>query len=342
MQATSYEESFVTKSYETGHPLGDETAVKERVTTVQVSELTDQLVVETLETRVGRGQDRSYSLAVTVENWDVLDAVREAVTRRKDTDTGGSERIQFTVEDGHARSENVGAEKAVKSVESVTITVAASGLHFNAATELGLLQCGFLDFYTEEIDHEPQNTDNLDSLVGFVDRACDDLASDGETQTEVRKRADVLGQIRHLCREFPRAARRFQSERHGDKSPIEIETEYDVQYLFDGLLRLRFRDVRAEEWCPSYAGKSPRVDFFLEESGIFLELKLAYDGHGTEEIREELAIDKDHYRSHDGCDRLVCYVYDPENRIENPHGFEKDVAQGEATALPTTVVVSPR
>ena len=43
--------------------------------------------------------------------------------------------------------------------------------------------------------------------------------------------------------------------------------------LLHALLLLYFDDIRAEEWTPSYAGKSARMDFLLKNEGVVIEVK---------------------------------------------------------------------
>ena len=59
----------------------------------------------------------------------------------------------------------------------------------------------------------------------------------------------------------------------------------------------------------------------------------------SKEAKEQLAIDKDHYRCKDNIKHLICFVYDPEGRIQNPRGFEKDLAQ--EGPLKTDIYVRP-
>lgn len=33
------------------------------------------------------------------------------------------------------------------------------------------------------------------------------------------------------------------------------------------------------------------------------------------------------YKTHPDCKKLICFVYDPENRIKNPRGFENDLSK---------------
>jgi hypothetical protein len=55
---------------------------------------------------------------------------------------------------------------------------------------------------------------------------------------------------------------------------------------------------------------------------------------------EELNIDKAHYRQHPDCQTLVCFVYDPDGRVDNAAALETDLA-GVDAGLTTTIVVAP-
>jgi len=46
---------------------------------------------------------------------------------------------------------------------------------------------------------------------------------------------------------------------------LEIRDEYDVQNLLHAILKLHFEDIRPEEWAPSYAASSKRMDFLLAQ-----------------------------------------------------------------------------
>ena len=91
------------------------------------------------------------------------------------------------------------------------------------------------------------------------------------------------------------------------------------------LLKLYFDDIRPEEWIPSYAGRSSRVDFLLKNEKLVIEVKKTREGLGDKEVGEQLIIDIDKYKAHPDCERLVCFVYDPEERIHNPIGIMNDL-----------------
>lgn len=115
--------------------------------------------------------------------------------------------------------------------------------------------------------------------------------------------------------------------RHDDRTTIDINDEYDVQDIMHALLRLYFDDIRPEEWTPSYAGSSSRMDFLLKREKTVIEIKKTRGGLGKKELGEQLAIDIMKYRAHPDCKTLICFVYDPEDRIINPKSLETDLGK---------------
>jgi hypothetical protein len=116
-------------------------------------------------------------------------------------------------------------------------------------------------------------------------------------------------------------------KRKRERTPFSVKDEYDVQYLLYALLKTCFDDVRDEEYCPSYAGTSARIDFFLKEEQIAIEAKMASQRHRKKKIAEELILDKEYYRKKERCRILYCLVYDPHEIITNPRGFESDLSE---------------
>ncbi len=115
-------------------------------------------------------------------------------------------------------------------------------------------------------------------------------------------------------------------DRYDQRGSLEIKDEYDVQDLLRALLKTRFDDVRMEEWCPSYAGASPRMDTLLKNEKISIETKMTRQGLGQKQVREQIIIDKSYYKGHPDCKKLYCLVYDPAEKIKNITGFEKDLS----------------
>ena len=114
-------------------------------------------------------------------------------------------------------------------------------------------------------------------------------------------------------------------DRYNDRETLDVTDEYDVQDLLHAILCIYCDDIRAEEWTPSYAGTSSQQDFLLKKEKIVIETKKTRKGLGNRELADELIIDKERYKSHPNCKKLICFVYDPEHRIKNPRGFEEDL-----------------
>ena len=130
--------------------------------------------------------------------------------------------------------------------------------------------------------------------------------------------------LEHLLLRFHTVVRQLQI-RQRNREPFIVRDEYDVQDILYGLLRIYFEDVRDEEYCPSYAGTSPRIDFFLKREQIAIEAKMTSKSHRKKKIREELILDKEYYSKKKGCRLLYCLVYDPDEIITNARGFEDDL-----------------
>ncbi len=90
----------------------------------------------------------------------------------------------------------------------------------------------------------------------------------GAGETTVHGVEEVL----RVCEKFHDVARQLR-QRHEERNTLEVEDEYDAQDLLHALLRLFFNDIRAEEWTPSYAGGSSRMDFLLKRERIVVEVK---------------------------------------------------------------------
>lgn len=115
--------------------------------------------------------------------------------------------------------------------------------------------------------------------------------------------------------------------RHNSKPTLDVKDEYDVQDLLHCLLKLHFDDIRKEEWTPSYAGGSSRMDFLLKNEQIIIEVKMTRVGLTDREFGKQLIEDKTKYKAHPDCKNIICFIYDPEGRITNQKGIENDLNQ---------------
>ena len=143
-------------------------------------------------------------------------------------------------------------------------------------------------------------------------------------QRTVEKPKSVEELLSVVTRGLPRAMYPLVHRRKG-ATPLSFNTEYDVQDLLHALLRPWIEDIRAEEFTPSYAGSSTRMDFLLPEYGIVIETKIVRDKNHAKQIGKELIIDMDHYGAHPECRSLWCVVFDPSTLVQNPAGLKRDV-----------------
>ena len=152
--------------------------------------------------------------------------------------------------------------------------------------------------------------------------------------------ASSLDTVRALCRRFHLFAMQL-GLRHGGRTPLSIQDEYDVQDLFHAILLLHFDDVRPEEVTPSYAGNSSRVDFYLPDARLIVEVKMTRRSLQQRQVADQLIEDAARYAAMKHVDALVCLIYDPGNYCRNPTALERDVAES-GRKLSVHAVVCPR
>lgn len=173
-------------------------------------------------------------------------------------------------------------------------------------------------------------------LSSMIDEICDyELESERAGQ-----RPDSLSLIEQICLRFHAVARQLRA-RHAGRTTLEIEDEYDAQDLLHALLRLHFDDVRPEEWTPSYAGGSSRIDFLLKLEKIVIEVKKTRSSMSTPDLGAQVLVDIARYERHPDCGLLVCFIYDPEGRIGNAIGLERDL-ESHSGKLKVRAIIGPK
>ncbi len=141
---------------------------------------------------------------------------------------------------------------------------------------------------------------------------------------EPRKPEKVEELLEVLVRGLRRAMHPLTHRRKGCQ-PLSFGSEYDVQDLLHALLRPWVSDIRPEEFTPSYAGSSTRMDFLLPSYSLVIETKIVRDRAHARRIGDELIVDIEHYRRHPACKSLWCVVYDPDHLITNAEGLRSDL-----------------
>jgi hypothetical protein len=193
---------------------------------------------------------------------------------------------------------------------------------------------------TPDYEWERAYQNGLDTAKTVLSSFIDEISEYWIDQPDVKKYEEPLEIIRKLCARFHKVARQLRS-RYRNRSTILIEDEYDVQDLFHALLKLYFDDIRNEEWTPSYAGASSRIDFLLKQEEVIVEIKKTRKGLEAKELGDQLLVDIQRYKAHPSCGTLVCFVYDPEGRIGNPSGIENDLNR-EIDGTKVRVFIGPR
>ncbi len=149
-----------------------------------------------------------------------------------------------------------------------------------------------------------------------------------------------LGKLEHIFKRFHKVARQLRA-RHDNRPTLTITDEYDVQDLLHAILKLFFTDIRPEEWTPSYAGASARMDFLLKNEEIAVEVKKTRESLKAKTLGEQLIVDITKYKEHPHCETLICFVYDPEGIIGNPEGLKSDLEKMTSDDLEVIVLIFP-
>lgn len=190
-----------------------------------------------------------------------------------------------------------------------------------------------------------QQTQDFDTLVqkdSQLKKHCDELIAILKAFDIIQpsnENLDYNNVLSLIFNNFHTCTRQLK-RRHDNRPTLEIIDEYDVQDLLHALLRLHFEDVRPEEWTPSYAGNSNRMDFLLSNEEIAIEVKMTRKGLEDKNIGEQLIVDITKYQKHPRCKTLYCFIFDPEGKIRNPRGLEQDLEKC-STALNIKVYIRP-
>jgi hypothetical protein len=141
---------------------------------------------------------------------------------------------------------------------------------------------------------------------------------------DLTKPAKIDDLLEILLKGLRRAMHPLTHRRKGAQA-LSFTTEYDVQDLLHALLRPWVADIRPEEFTPSYAGSSTRMDFLLPKHKIVLELKFVRDRNHAKRIGDELIVDISHYQRHPDCSHLWCVVFDQDHLLTNAEGLKTDL-----------------
>lgn len=183
--------------------------------------------------------------------------------------------------------------------------------------------------------------DNDFARLYEVDAATTKLLARFKPRKEHESKEEVLSNLERIFKRFHIVARQLR-DRYESRLTLDIKDEYDVQDLLHSLLQIFYEDIRPEEWTPSYAGSTSRMDFLLKDEQVVVEVKKTGDKLRDKQIGSQLIDDIARYGEHPDCRTLVCFVYDPEGIIANPVGLENDLHKQSNERLDVNVYVFPK
>jgi DpnII restriction endonuclease len=149
---------------------------------------------------------------------------------------------------------------------------------------------------------------------------------------------DALELLENLGRRLPVAFSILGSPHRG-KDGIVVADEYDVQHVLHAIAVLHFDEVEPEEPTPKMASGSSRLDFLLKQEEIAIETKMTRPNLSKQKLRDELASDIVYFRAHPSVKALFALIYDPNRRITNSVGVERDLNATSSDEFMVRVVV---
>ena len=121
-----------------------------------------------------------------------------------------------------------------------------------------------------------------------------------------------------LLKRMPRVIKQLRF-RSGERQPLRIQDETDLDDLLRALLPLHFDDIRPQLRTPSYT-PGTRIDLLLAQEKVVVAAKLAGPRLLEAQLVTQLNEDVACYRKRiNACHTLVAYVHDPEGVIRDPN-----------------------
>jgi hypothetical protein len=145
--------------------------------------------------------------------------------------------------------------------------------------------------------------------------------------------------IERLCNRLHLIAQQL-AMRHENRETLNVNDTHDLWDLLRALLALEHDDVRPIKWTPAYAD-SPRTDFLLKIERTVLVAKLVDAEFDAAQLSVQLPADVEHYRRRPDRATLVCFIYDPEQRIASARVIEHDLSDDQQQPA-VRVIVAPK
>jgi len=160
-----------------------------------------------------------------------------------------------------------------------------------------------------------------------------------QAEALIRNHTDpLLDELEDMLRRFPNFVKAV-SRRHADRPGFALLDEYDVQDLLRGLLSFKAEAFREEEWTPSYAGASSRIDFVLSSRKAAIEVKMTRPSMTIRELGDQLLVDIARYGVHPDVRSLVCFIVDAANIIHNREALIRDFRSSSSVKLEVRAII---
>lgn len=198
----------------------------------------------------------------------------------------------------------------------------AESPEYNGFSEISYFPCS-LNMDSNAEDYIKDCKQGLETAKGILNNYLSELSEDDPNKYDT---SDSEKDLERIFTRFRKVAVRL-ARRYDGRATLRITDEYDVQDLLHSLLSLYYDDIRPEEWTPSYAGSSVRIDFVIPEIKTVIEVKKTRDSMTDKKLSEELIIDIEKYQKHPDCEKIYCFVYDPDTILRNPAAIKKDLEE---------------
>lgn len=184
-----------------------------------------------------------------------------------------------------------------------------------------------IDDYLADVRRSVEHLVSTGQVRSAIDAAFALDASAASPATKLARQSALEG-VLAIVESFNASAGVLQS-RHANRTPFEIEDEYDVQDLFHALVLPIVPDMVPEDPASKIANKSSRLDFTSKSTGLGIELKHLKSKGDAGRVRDEILVDEATYQAHPYVHTVVAFVHDPDGHIAMSarRSFEADLSQ---------------
>lgn len=138
---------------------------------------------------------------------------------------------------------------------------------------------------------------------------------------------EILENFENAVKKITDKTMRYGKSSATPRSLIKIEDEYDIQDLLYFSLKSVFPEIKYEDDTSSYGGSAKRLDFYLKDEGIIIEVKhidKADDKKYTKQMKDDLQS----YHVVNVLTEIIFFIYAP-NAIQDINNFKE--LEGEQT-----------